>query len=108
MPWRLILFIFIFAVVLLFVAFNLPNRCDISFGFTVIKDAPVFLTVFISFFLGMICALPLALAAKSGKNKGGKKDKKQGKPNSESKPGGDSAPSPADTEYLDKKNYGID
>ena len=107
MPWRLILFIFIFAMVLLFVAFNLTNRCDISFGFIVIKDAPVFFTVFASFFLGMLCALPLAFGAISRKNKEGKKDKKQGKPGSSKKPGGDSA-SPADTEYLDKKNYGID
>jgi len=58
MPWRLIVFILVFSVFLAFVTFNLDNRCDISFGFTVIPGVPVFLTVFISFIFGLLCALP--------------------------------------------------
>ena len=61
MPWRLITAIAIFAIFLAFITFNLDNRCDVSFGFTVVTDVPVFLTVFISFALGLICVLPFAL-----------------------------------------------
>ncbi|MCL2441630.1 MAG: hypothetical protein FWD14_07800 [Treponema sp.] len=77
MPWRLILFVIIFAVFLTFITFNLENRCDISFGFAVLTQVPVFLTVFVSFILGLFCALPLVfrLKKKQAENqfKGGKK-----------------------------------
>jgi len=58
MPWRLIKFIIIFAIFLIFILFNYNNKCDISFGFFSIKDAPVFLTVFISFLAGLLCVFP--------------------------------------------------
>jgi len=61
MPWRLIIAIVVFAVLLVFVTFNLDNRCDISFGFGVIPSVPVFITVFFSFIFGLFCALPFAL-----------------------------------------------
>lgn len=77
MPWRLILFIVIFAVFLAFITFNLENRCDISFGFTEIENVPVFLTVFISFGLGLICALPVALHVVKKRKEIPAKDKKQ-------------------------------
>ena len=65
MPWRLIMMIIILAVLLAFITFNMDNRCDISFGknIKVIKDVPVFLTIFTSFILGMLCALPLKFSA---------------------------------------------
>jgi uncharacterized membrane protein YciS (DUF1049 family) len=55
---RLIGFILIFAVFLVFIVLNLENRCDISFGFITVETVPVFITAFISFFVGMICAIP--------------------------------------------------
>jgi len=61
MPKRLIQFIFVFAIFLLFIIFNLEKKCDISFGFTVIRDVPVFLTVFCSIVLGMLSTLPFIL-----------------------------------------------
>ena len=61
MPWRLILFIVIFAVFLVFITINLDNRCNINIGFAQFEGVPIFLTVFISFFLGLICATPLFL-----------------------------------------------
>jgi len=69
MPRKLIEFIIIFAVFLLFVIFNLGNKCDINLGFTRINEVPVFLTVLISFFAGMLCTIPalLRLSRKSGK-----------------------------------------
>jgi uncharacterized integral membrane protein len=119
MPKKLILFFVIFAIVLLFVAFNLTNKCDISFGFAKIKDAPVFLTVFASFFLGMICALPFIIGAASKgagsrKSKAEKPDRKQEKPDSSGKPAlsnkpeTDSGKSSAEAEYSDRSTYGID
>jgi len=78
MPWRLIIFIVIFAVFLAFVTFNLENKCDISFGFAAIPEVPVFITIFASFVLGLFCAIPLLLHIKSKKDKpaSGKKAKK--------------------------------
>jgi uncharacterized integral membrane protein len=63
MPWRLIVFILIFIVLLAFITFNLDNKCDISFGFAKIAQAPVFLTVFMSFILGFLSTLPFIITA---------------------------------------------
>ena len=62
-PWRLIVFIVIFGIFLAFITFNLDNRCDINFGFAKIEGVPVFLTVFFSFILGLLCTLPFAISA---------------------------------------------
>ena len=105
MPWRLIQFLIIFVFLLLFVVFNLSNKSDISFGFTVIKDAPVFLTIFASFLLGMFCTLPFVLRTGSRKkNKEKKSDKKQDRPDLQKMAGR----SPDNADYPDKENYGID
>jgi uncharacterized integral membrane protein len=63
MPWKLIIFILIFIVLLAFITFNLDNKCDISFGFAKIAQAPVFLTVFMSFILGFLSTLPFIITA---------------------------------------------
>jgi uncharacterized integral membrane protein len=76
MPWRLIGFILLFGIFLVFIAFNLENSCDINFGFRVFSEVPVFLTVFSSFILGMFCAIPFVFSLrrrkkdKPGKGKG--------------------------------------
>ncbi|MDR1238526.1 MAG: hypothetical protein LBK27_00270 [Treponema sp.] len=70
MPWRLIGFIILFGIFLVFIGFNLENRCDISFVFHVFPQVPVFLTAFFSFVVGMLCTLPFAVAIrKKRKNK---------------------------------------
>jgi len=61
---RLISFIFVFVVFLCFIMFNLPNKCDISFGFTTIKDVPIFLSALSSFVLGMLVTVPMMLFRK--------------------------------------------
>jgi uncharacterized integral membrane protein len=63
MPWRLIVFIVIFGVFLAFITFNLEHKCDISFGFVKFEAVPVFLTVFFSFVLGLLCTLPFIFTA---------------------------------------------
>ena len=103
MPWRLIQFIVILAIVLLFVAFNYTNRCDINFWFSKgIKDAPVFLALFVSFFLGVLCTLPFVF----GGRKKFKKEKTN-KPLDSKKPEKNSGTSSEDSEYSDKNSYGI-
>jgi len=77
MPWRLILFIVVFAIFLGFVTLNLDNRCNINFGFTKFEDVPIFLTVFITFSLGLLCAMPLALLLRRKRREISRKDKNQ-------------------------------
>jgi uncharacterized integral membrane protein len=81
MPWRLIGFIVLFVVFLVFIGFNLENRCDISFGFYKLSQVPVYLTAFSTFVLGMLWAVPyivsLRFKRKSGRN-AAKDKKKQG------------------------------
>ena len=78
---RLIGFIIGFALFLVFIGLNLGNKCDVSFGFHKFTEAPIFITVFVSFFLGMICSIPLALSFKGKKSPPRIKDKpkKKGK-----------------------------
>jgi uncharacterized integral membrane protein len=62
MPWRLIGFVILFGILLVFIGLNLENRCDISFGFTTIEAAPIYLTVFSAFVLGLLCTIPLMVS----------------------------------------------
>ena len=64
MPWKLIVFIFVFGILLAFITFNLENRCDISFGFATFNDVPVFLTIFFAFVLGLLCTMPFVIRAR--------------------------------------------
>ena len=73
MPWKLIGILTVFGVFLAFITFNLENKSDINFGFTVLRDIPVFLTIFFSFSLGLVFGLPYIIRARFfGKPKGGK------------------------------------
>jgi uncharacterized integral membrane protein len=87
MPWRLIGFIILFSVFLVFILSNLENKCDISFIKWTLTTVPVFITVFSSFILGMLSAIPIIISVslkkrkeqgsqslKSQKKKGKKKD----------------------------------
>ena len=96
MPWRLIQFIVVFVIFLLFIMLNLQNKSDISFGFVVIKDVYVFVTAFFSFLVGMLCTFPFIFGLRSRKK--GKTQPKEGKPGQKpDKPDGD-----------DSGHYGID
>jgi len=61
MPWRLIIMILVVAVFLVFITFNMENKCDISFFGAVIPEVPVFITIFISFVFGLLCSIPLVV-----------------------------------------------
>ena len=55
---RLIIFIVIFAIFLTFIVLNMDNKCDISFGFAVLPNIPIFLSLLCSFALGMMITIP--------------------------------------------------
>ena len=57
-------------IFLLFIMFNLENKSDISFGFTKINDAPVYVTAFFAFLAGMLCTVPLVLGLQKKKQAG--------------------------------------
>lgn len=61
MPWKLIGTIALLAGGVAFIGFNLGNAADVSFGFAVLPQVPVFLVALVSFTVGMVAALPLAL-----------------------------------------------
>jgi uncharacterized integral membrane protein len=69
MPWRLLGFIILCGIFLVFIGFNLENRCTISFGFTEIRDAPIYLTVFTSFVFGLLCSIPFIVSFRRKKGK---------------------------------------
>jgi uncharacterized integral membrane protein len=93
MPRRLIQIIVVFAIILLFIIFNLEKKCDISFGFTVIRDVPVFLTVFCSIVFGMLSTLPFIFSYQLRKKRKTEDKKRE----------------PVDSSNLPNSNhYGID
>ncbi len=61
---RLLSIIVVFVIFICFIVFNLPNKCDVSFGFMTIKDVPVFLTALSSFVFGMLVAVPMMFIRK--------------------------------------------
>ena len=79
---RLIFFIILFALFLIFIGLNLNNHCDVNLGFYAFDNAPVYVTAMASFFLGMLCTLPIFFslkkkeAPKQAKEKPEKKKKK--------------------------------
>ncbi len=72
-PWKLILFLILMAIFVVFAGFNIKNVADISLGFTTIEDVPIFLSIFIAFLAGAFFMLPFAFRRK-------KKTQKENKP----------------------------
>ena len=64
MPWKLIVFLLIMTVFVVFAGFNLENKADISFGFGSIKEVPVFISIFFSFILGILVSSPFFITQK--------------------------------------------
>ena len=78
---RLIAFIFIFAIFIIFIVLNLGNKSDVSFGFKTFNDIPVFITAFSSFVLGMLFTLPFVFFWRKEKKKSSR-DSSPDSPNS--------------------------
>jgi uncharacterized integral membrane protein len=61
MPWRLISFLLSLIIITVFIAFNLDNVSDISFGFTVLTEVPIFVSLLVAFLAGALVMLPAAI-----------------------------------------------
>lgn len=61
MNWKLVAFIVIMALVLVFIGFNLDNRCDISIVFMTFQQVPVVVTILGAYVLGLVSALLLSI-----------------------------------------------
>ncbi len=75
--FKLVFFLTGLAVAILFSAFNIGNTTDISFGFTVLEEIPVFLSIAIAFLAGAIFTLPFAFYVSIGNKKARKKKEKE-------------------------------
>ncbi|MCL2270033.1 MAG: hypothetical protein FWC24_01685 [Treponema sp.] len=106
MPWRLVVFIGLFLVLFLFIIFNLENKCSINFGFTVIEDLPIFVTVFFAFIAGMLCSFPFFFGLKSRKKANAARGKKP--PKTSGKQEKETIERPEDANLSDRSQYGID
>ena len=76
MPWRLILFLVVLALVVAFAGFNIQNSATISFGFYTLESVPIFLSLFAAFFLGVLVMLPFTLGRRRRNRKKGAGEKK--------------------------------
>lgn len=80
MPWRLILFAVFLVLLVAFVGVNLDNRCAVSLIFVTYPDVPVYISILISFALGMIIMLPFTFGKKSSKSVSEKPGKSKSAP----------------------------
>lgn len=67
MPFRLIGTIILLILVTIFAGVNLDNKCDITFIFYTFEKVPVFMTVIVSFAIGVLLMLPFTLGRKKQK-----------------------------------------
>ena len=65
-PWRMILILALLILVALFSGFNL-NPVDISIGFHVFTDVPLFLALIASFIVGAVVVVPFTILKRSAK-----------------------------------------
>ncbi len=78
MRFRLISFVIILSLALIFVGFNLNNRCTLSFVVYTVKDIPVFYPILIAFTVGMLSSFPFVMTKRKEKQPSkGKRGSKQ-------------------------------
>ena len=69
MPWKLIGLILLLVLVAVFASFNLSNKADISLGFTVFKEVPIFLSLLMAFLAGALLMIPFTFGPSARKLK---------------------------------------
>lgn len=71
MIWKIIVYVLIIALLVLFISLNISNVTDVSLIFYTIPDVPVYLTIFISVLFGCLIMAIVFLFSnhKSKKNK---------------------------------------
>lgn len=76
-PWKLILFLILLLIFVLFAGFNIKNVSDINLGFTTIEDVPIFVSLFIAFLIGSFIVLPFTFRRRKKPKKETKEEKKK-------------------------------
>lgn len=105
MPWRLVIFLIVLTIVVLFAGFNITNQADISFGFYTLKNVPVFVSLFVAFLLGTFLVLPFAVRRRKAKAK--QEKSRETIQNATDKPAEEAIGEPAPTpDPLPKKKRG--
>ena len=79
MPWRLIFVVILMGIVIAFIGFNLDNRADVSFGFHEYEAVPIFISLFVAFFAGIVVMLPFTLGFRRRRKEKVKKAKADAK-----------------------------
>lgn len=69
MPWKLIIFVICIVIVTIFIGFNLENACAVSIIFHTFEKVPVFITVLVSFAIGILVMLPFTFKIRSNNKK---------------------------------------
>ena len=76
--FKLIFFLIGLGLAIVFSALNIGNTTDISFGFKILEDIPVFLSIFTAFLAGAVFTLPFAFYVSRGNRKEAKRKKETG------------------------------
>ncbi len=81
MPWKMIGFLVVLVLVAFFASLNMNHRADISLGFYIFKDVPIFLSLLVAFLAGAVLIIPFTIGASMRKKnklkeKAQKKEKK--------------------------------
>lgn len=82
-PWKLILFLILLLIFVLFAGFNIKNVSDINLGFATVEDVPIFISLFIAFLIGSFVVLPFTLRRKNKHKIEKRTEKKEEKPKEE-------------------------
>ncbi len=80
MPWKLLFYLVVLSVVVLFAGVNIRNVSDVSVGFHTFEDIPIFVSLFAAFFLGVLVTLPFTYVKYLRKRAKFPKQKKEKKP----------------------------
>ncbi|MDR1412049.1 MAG: ABC transporter permease [Spirochaetaceae bacterium] len=116
---KFIAFVVLCAVFLVFIGFNLENKCDISFGFARLPDVPVFFTAFTSFVLGLLASVPIAISIRIKKSRKRNAEARSVKKAGKNRAGGrgdsqedtlreNAGPEEKESPYKDDGTYGVD
>lgn len=96
MPWKLIFFLLGVGLAVVFSVLNIGNNSDISLGVRTFQDVPIFMSLFVAFFMGSLITLPFALSTRRKKDrarkerdiiKQHKKESREGRKNVKGKKG---------------------
>jgi len=63
MPWKMIGFLVVLVLVAFFASLNMNHSADISLGFYIFKDVPIFLSLLIAFLAGAVLIIPFTIGA---------------------------------------------